>query len=151
MSQDVLHYAGFNSTCPFKDDEGNPLQVWPEVRCNGTDKLIEEKGVEEALARLDGSPDESLLPLLNKIRTGPDAQMFGVPFYNETYARWFYRLVALEHNLCYDDSRYKIKSRETDRIYNLFDHMSTGDLAYDIEIFRKAIGAKKMSIYGVSY
>merc|ERR1712137_860064 len=46
---------------------------------------------------------------------------------------------------------YKIRSTSTNRTFNALEHIGTTNLAKDIEAFRAAIGAKKMSVYGVSY
>lgn len=152
MEQDTLEHYGFNkTTCPFKDERSKPILSWPSARCSGIDNLIAESGIEEVLRRLEGNPDKGMWDMLQLVRHGADSQTFGVPFYNETYARWLYRLVALEHNLCFQDGRYAAHSSATHRSYNVLDHSGTTALGHDIELFRTAIGAKKMSVYGVSY
>ena len=50
----------------------------------------------------------------------------------ETFVRWYYRLVKLEHSLCYESERYKIKA-PNGRIYNTLQFASTHDCAQDIE------------------
>lgn len=152
MAQSALGMFGFPDTeCPFKDETGDKIPVWPTTRCNGIDDLIAKRGLDEVLKRLDGNPDRSMWDFLNKIRTGADPQTFGMVYYNETYVRWLYRLVALEQNLCFNDPSHLVYSRATNRSYHLLLATSTVDLAYDIELVRKAIGAEKMSMYGVSY
>jgi len=89
--------------------------------------------------------------MVQEIRRGVGAQTFGVPYFNETYVRWFYRVIALEHNLCFKDQRYQVRSMTTNRSYNTLEHSSTSDLARDIDLLRAAIGAQKMSVFGVSY
>jgi pimeloyl-ACP methyl ester carboxylesterase len=149
--EESLAEMGFNSSCPFQDEHGDLLRSWPVVKCNGIDEVQAKSGIEEVLKRLDGNPDNNTWAMIQKIRSGPDSQTFGVPFFNETYVRWFYRVVALEHNICFHDQRYQMRSPVTNRSYNLLERMSTAELAYDIELVRGAIGAKKMSVYGVSY
>lgn len=146
-----LQRFGFNSKCPFVDETNRSIQSWPFVQCSGINDLKAKSGIKEVLARLDGNPDETTWPLIEEIMNGPGPRTFGVPFFNETYVRWLYRVMALEHNLCFHDNRYQLRSPTTKRNYNLLLHSSTADLARDIEIFRRAIGAKKMSVYGVSY
>lgn len=150
MSQENLAMYGFDSKCPFQDERGDALPSWPTVKCNGIDKLEQEKGTEEVLKRLDGGSDTTWA-MIQSVRKGPDAQTFGVPFFNETYVRWAYRVMALEHNLCFEDEQFKLYSPVTNRSYNTLNHLGTDDLAQDIEIVRTAIGASKMSVYGVSY
>lgn len=152
MSQSSLGIYGFPDTeCPFKDAFGHKVQVWPETRCHGIDDLLAERGVDEVLKRLDGNPDRSMWDLLNQIRTGADPQTFGVPFYNETYARWLYRLVSLEQTLCFNDPGHRVQSGPHDRSWNLLEGTSTVDLAFDVEVLRRAVGAERMSIFGTSY
>lgn len=150
VSQDLSAF-GFTSTCPFRSEVSAPIPSWPSVACSGIQNLVKDSGVQEVLRRLDGKPDMSSVPMLQEILEGPGPQTFGVPFFNETYVRWFYRLIALEHNLCFHDKKYQVRSPITNRSYNTLQHSSTADLAYDIELFRVAIGAQKMSVYGVSY
>merc|ERR1719272_2413467 len=87
--------------------------------------------------------------MIQKIRSGPDAQTFGNPYFNETYVRWVYRVLALEMNICYHDPMFQLNT--TSGSFNINDYAGTSYLARDIEVFREAIGAKQMSIYGVSY
>jgi len=149
MNQDldkILH----RTPCPFKDELSNPIPAWPSVDCSGTHPLLETLGEEEVLRRMD-AVNESVWPLITEVIRGPDPQTFGFIYDNETYARLLYRVVALENNLCFNDDRYQFLSPISNRSYNAFNHVSTTDLAKDIEIFRTAIGAEKMSVYGISY
>merc|ERR1719253_1001759 len=88
--------------------------------------------------------------MISSILSGPDSQTFGNIFFNETYVRWFYRLAALEMNMCFHDPKFQlnITGNKTSNINN---YAGTIDLARDIEVFREAIGARKMSVYGFSY
>mmetsp|Transcript_66399 Transcript_66399/g.130891 ORF Transcript_66399/g.130891 Transcript_66399/m.130891 type:complete len:625 (+) Transcript_66399:85-1959(+) len=144
--------GGFDDTpCPFKSEDDQTLPVWPEVDCTGINDLINKEGIEAAIKRLDGDEDDATKQdMLDAIRSGPDAQKFGFALHNETYVRWLYRIAALESNLCFHDPKYLVSSAKN-RSYNILEHTSTVDLAYDIELVREAIGAQKMSVYGVSY
>jgi len=139
-------YAFPQTTCPFKDENKNALPSWPAVQCpyiSPTPDLLQRLGVDKE--------DKETLKMLGDIMQGPDIQTFGFPYYNETYVRWAYRLNALLQNLCFHSEQFQLRSPTTNRSYNTLEHTSTSDLARDIEMFRRAIGAKKMSIYGISY
>uniref|UniRef100_A0A7S1WIT9 AB hydrolase-1 domain-containing protein n=1 Tax=Alexandrium catenella TaxID=2925 RepID=A0A7S1WIT9_ALECA len=151
MSQELFMYGFPNTSCPFHDEIGGRVRVWPETRCNGIDDLIAKRGVDEVMKRLGARPGQVAWDTLDKIRQGADPQTFGVPFYNETYVRWLYRLVSLEQSLCFGDKKFLFRSPVNDRTYTTLVSVSTVDAAHDIELFRAAIGANKMSIYGVSY
>jgi len=51
---------------------------------------------------------------------------------------------------CYASKKFQL-SGDTGKSYNFLDYVGTQFLAYDIDAFRKAIGAAKMSFYGMSY
>lgn len=51
---------------------------------------------------------------------------------------------------CYDSEKFQLKGKDG-RIYNFLDYTGTRYLAYDIDTFRRAIGAKRISIFGISY
>jgi pimeloyl-ACP methyl ester carboxylesterase len=138
-----------DSKCPFEDEAGQPISAWPEVSCSGIDHLLRNDSKDEIMKRLGG--DLSSWSMVESIRGGPGAEEFGNPYYNETYVRWAYRLVALESNLCFEDPKFKLYATRTNRSYNTLNYCGTNDLAHDIEVFRQAIGALKMSVYGVSY
>lgn len=137
--------------CPFKHEAGASVQPYPIAQCDETSKLSRE----ELLKRIGGSSDEAFLtevvePIMDQ--SGPPVDPHhGLGFRNETFVRWFYRLMKLEHNLCYAAERFQLKSPVSNRSYNTFHYTGTVDLAYDIDMFRKAIGASKMSIKGASY
>lgn len=137
--------------CPSTDGHGDALKVFPDARtCDGIRDLVRRSGWPEVLKRLDGNPDEAMA-VIQEIQGGPNPMTFGNIYYNETYVTWLYRLLALQGNLCYNDPTFRLKSPMTDRTFNMFDFTGTSYLARDIEVFRRAIGAKKMSIYGISY
>merc|ERR1719282_232778 len=149
MFQDSLLSNEFDSECPFEDETGKLISSWPRVECNGIDNLEREQGTDAVLKRL--GDDLNNWTLVQSIRAGPRPEDFGVPYFNETYIRWAYRVMALESNLCFNDPKFKLYAPKTNRSYNTLNFCGTVDLAHDIELFREAIGAKKMSIYGVSY
>mmetsp|Transcript_60932 Transcript_60932/g.115129 ORF Transcript_60932/g.115129 Transcript_60932/m.115129 type:complete len:674 (+) Transcript_60932:46-2067(+) len=137
--------------CPFKHASGASVQPYPVAQCDEASKLSPE----EVLKRIGASSDEGFLreviqPIMRY--SGPPVDSYhGLGFHNETFVRWFYRLMKLEHNLCFVAERFQLKSPLSNRSYNTFHYTGTVDLAYDIEVFRKAIGASKMSIKGASY
>eukprot|EP00913_Durusdinium_trenchii_P022541 g21173.t1 len=61
----------------------------------------------------------------------------------EIDVRWFYRMVKLEHGLCYEAERYKMKA-PNGRVYNALQFAGT-------DLLRRALGAPKLSVYGASY
>ena len=64
--------------------------------------------------------------------------------------RWFYRVVQLEHGLCFHAERYQLEA-PNGRKYNALQFAGTVDLAHDLNLLRQAVGAPKMSLYGASY
>lgn len=152
ISQRGMDQFSSVSSCPFEDNNGRQVQPWPRVDCGGSiDALVNKSGVATVLELMEGGADEATWQsTIRPAMEGPPPDLFGVPFYNETYVRWLYRTIKLELNLCYHEDRFSIVSA-ANRSYNMLNYVGTENLAYDIEIFRKAIGASKMSIFGVSY
>lgn len=152
ISQRGMNQLAVDSVCPFMDADDRDVKIWPQVQCR--DKISElaaRSGVEAVLELMDGEAGVATWnSTIKHVLDGPAADIFGVPFYNETWVRWFYRTSKLQLHLCYHDDKYSTMTA-AGRSYNLLDYMGTENLAYDIETFRKAIGASKMSIYGVSY
>merc|ERR1719272_335766 len=141
-----------DSVCPFTDADDRDVKIWPEFDCGDKiGELAARSGVEAVLELMDGEASVATWnSTIKHVLDGPAADIFGNPFYNETFVRWFYRTSKLQLHLCYHDDKYSTMT-VAGRSYNLLDYMGTENLAYDIETFRKAIGASKMSIYGVSY
>lgn len=57
---------------------------------------------------------------------------------------------GLKTGRCYTSTKWQLKGK-SGKMYNFLDYVGTQYLAYDIDKFRSAIGADKMSIYGMSY
>mmetsp|Transcript_37428 Transcript_37428/g.94081 ORF Transcript_37428/g.94081 Transcript_37428/m.94081 type:complete len:600 (+) Transcript_37428:119-1918(+) len=57
---------------------------------------------------------------------------------------------GLKTGKCYTAKKWQLQGR-SGKIYNFLEWVGTQYLAYDIDVFRKAIGAEKMSVYGYSY
>lgn len=51
---------------------------------------------------------------------------------------------------CYDSPKFQLEGKNG-RTYNLLDYVGTQYLAYDIELMRKAVGARNISCHGYSY
>ncbi|CAE7725932.1 unnamed protein product [Symbiodinium sp. CCMP2456] len=126
--------------CPFNYSTGEPILPFPRMQCSLTlGANVSESAVGEAAPYV-----ESILQF-----GGLQATASGKHF-NETFVRWYYRLLKLEHGLCYNAPRFKLQS-PSGREYNALQFGGTMDLAQDIDQFRRAVGAPHMSIYGASY
>jgi len=139
--------------CPW-DDHNVTLQRWPDMTCDGrgVEALLDDEGLDEVLSRFDGSPDNGTWTnVIAPVIRGPEYEFAGSVFHNETYVRWLYRTLKVEYSLCFHHQDFTFTSPETGRKYNGLNFVGTNNLARDIELFRMAIGAKKMSIYGISY
>jgi len=141
--------------CPFKYPSGEDILPFPEFHCNEivTSPLNLEQIIQLMIGTDASESDiaeakEYVYPIL--AFGGLADTNEGIMAFNETYVRWFYRLLKLEHSLCYTAPRYKLTS-PSGREYNVLRFGGTIDLAQDIDQFRRAIGAPKMSIYGMSY
>eukprot|EP00931_Biecheleriopsis_adriatica_P120390 TRINITY_DN95511_c0_g1_i1.p1 TRINITY_DN95511_c0_g1~~TRINITY_DN95511_c0_g1_i1.p1 ORF type:complete len:673 (-),score=121.57 TRINITY_DN95511_c0_g1_i1:226-2244(-) len=140
--------------CPFSDDDGKAIQPFPRVFC---DEMLAGKYTKAELTKMLGGLNNDdtdawetyIKPILDKQDIPVDANV-GVGAYDESYVRWFYRLVKLEHSLCYNADRYQLTG-PSGRQYQVLRFAGTEDLVQDIDIFRQAVGAEKMSIYGFSY
>lgn len=137
--------------CPFKYASGVSVQPYPVAQCDESSKLSPL----DLMKRIGTGKDldfwrEVIEPIRQSVSPPLDSK-HGLGFRNETFVRWFYRLMKLEHNLCFVADRFQLKSPVSNRTFNTFHYTGTVDLAYDIDLFRKAIGASKMSIKGASY
>jgi pimeloyl-ACP methyl ester carboxylesterase len=131
--------------CPFVQNE-KQVQPYPKTYCN--ELLSMSKS--EVISRLgvhvtDEDWDKFISPIIK------NRELPGIDFKNEQAVRWYYRLVSLSHNLCYKADRYQVASATNGRKFNLLDFTGTTDLAYDIDLFRSAIGSPRMSLWGASY
>ena len=121
-----------------------------EVYCDELKRQFNDSQ-EEIMRRLAANPKQEDWETYVK----PILQEGGVPFkdgaiYNETFNRWFYRLVQLEHGLCFHAERYQLEA-PNGRRYNALQFAGTVDLAHDLDLLRQAVGAPKLSLYGLSY
>jgi len=90
----------------------------------------------------------------------PCALPDGTPVLGETYAdidpanesqvRGVFRSISKRSGPCYNSQKFRLEGKDG-TIYNFLDYIGTQYLAYDIDVLRRAIGAKRLSIYGVSY
>lgn len=138
--------------CPF-NLSGRPLSRFPTIYCDEIAKYVEEpRKLMKLLTPIQGnaSVEHHWKTYVEPIwRSGkiPYADMAPT---NETFVRWYYRLVKLENSLCYETPRYKMRA-PNGRVYNAMQFASTVDCAHDIDLLRRAIGADRMSWYGASY
>ncbi|CAK9055256.1 Serine protease Hip1 (Hydrolase important for pathogenesis 1) (Serine hydrolase Hip1) [Durusdinium trenchii] len=137
--------------CPFSWS-GHPVQRFPTIYCDETKKYLDgSKELQQELM-------EMLMPLDNQTAVQDAWESYVLPTWrgdtafstNEIDVRWFYRMVKLEHGLCYEAERYKMKA-PNGRVYNALQFAGTVDLAHDMDLLRRALGAPKLSVYGASY
>ena len=136
-TQDTYERAGKWGTvpaCPFQES-GQPLQPFPEVYCDeaAKDNL---KPVKQLLEQLVEVEQNQSIDELARTYVIPIYLNRGIPVSvmaqsNESFVRWYYRLVRLEHSLCFEAPRYKIQA-PNGRVYNTLQFAGTIDLAYDI-------------------
>ena len=177
--------------CPF-EESGQGVKPFPEVYCDEAAKH-NLGSVKQVLEQLVTVGHNQSMEELARTYVLPIYLNRGIPVSvltegNESFVRWYYRLVRLEHSLCFEAPRYKIQA-PNGRMYNTLQFAGTIDLAYDIEawqkfieiprfhsfllhcfvclshthpqspcipfplqdLLRQAIGAERMSLYGVSY
>lgn len=163
------------TSCPFEEADGAPVTPFPYLSCDEIYKTLsaglgqsnytsveaysmQVERLKNALTDFMGEdapePSEEDIKIMFAIlRYGglPVDGVHGVTYLNETYVRWYYRLVQLESTLCTDAPRYNSLRKADGQAYNLFRYTGTEDLAQDIDVFRRAIGQNKLSIYGLSY
>jgi len=132
--------------CPFKDDNGNNLNAFPVIRCN---ELNEAENLKKVPEWMDLKETSQLY--VDKIGPAITNGLWRLLGGDEDDIRWAYRLAKLEYNLCYKSKRYEFKNSTTNRISSAFDFTGTTNLAHDMNIFRDAIGARKMTCWGGSY
>jgi len=126
--------------CPFK----GAAEIAP-IACNSL--VRDEKEIFRLLGLKEGNPviDEVIKPLImNKGLTAATQN-------NETFVHWYYHLIKIDQELCYKEERYQLKSADGKRSFNTLDYAGTMDLVNDLEVFRSAIGASKISMWGMSY
>lgn len=144
---------GVPPPCPF-EESGQALKPFPEVYCDEAAKH-NLGSVKQVLEQLVTVGHNQSMEELARTYVLPIYLNRGIPVSvltegNESFVRWYYRLVRLEHSLCFEAPRYKIQA-PNGRMYNTLQFAGTIDLAYDIDLLRQAIGAERMSLYGVSY
>eukprot|EP00438_Fugacium_kawagutii_P028533 Skav222530 [mRNA] locus=scaffold2875:91541:93488:+ [translate_table: standard] len=110
-------------------------------------------GRPEKLIKMLGPDSNSSAAFSTYVR--PIWEAGGLPFtdmapYNESFIRWYYRMMKLEHSLCFQAKRYQLKA-PSGRNYNALLFGGTVDLVHDLDLFRRAIGAEQLSLYGYSY
>eukprot|EP00438_Fugacium_kawagutii_P015460 Skav202290 [mRNA] locus=scaffold3364:49860:51839:+ [translate_table: standard] len=137
-------------SCPFKE-AGKAAKPFPTMYCNEMKKLMgRPKKLMKMLA-----PDSNSSVAAFSTYVKPMWEAGGLTFadmapYNESFIRWYYRMIKLEHSLCFQAKRYQLKA-PNGRNYNALLFGGTVDLAHDLDLFRRAIGAEQLSLYGFSY
>jgi hypothetical protein len=146
--------------CPFQD-HGKPVPAYPVAACDEIRKILNQgpSGMHRIMQLLDGQPskqtmEDIVIPIY--IGGGYGGVEGQLAYRNETILRWYYRLMKLEHNLCYAAPQFKMTVPSpayatTGKTFNTFDWCGTNDLAHDMETFRNAIGVRHMSMRGSSY
>jgi len=138
--------------CPF-NQSGVAVKPFPTMYCNEIKHtyLSTPKKLMQMLGPADNiSADEAFRTYVRPIWDTGNLPFTDMATFNESFVRWYYRLVKLEHSLCMEAERYKLKA-PNGRIYNSLLFAGTVDLAHDLNLLRSAIGAPKMSLYGSSY
>jgi pimeloyl-ACP methyl ester carboxylesterase len=155
---------GLPPDCNFSERNGEPVLPFPELRCDAIYERLANLTYEEQAAQLrqmladflggeSPTPSEEDIDVIFAIlsRGGlPIDAVSGVSYMNETYVRWHYRLVSLEQNLCVSSLRFR-RTSPSGRVFNTLAFAGTGELAKDIELFRRAISADQISLSGYSY
>ncbi|CAE7664932.1 caeA, partial [Symbiodinium necroappetens] len=147
--------------CPFKYASGEAILPFPEIKCNEilTNPFLSQVDNRTFVELIMGGNNDTSESLVNesmdyivKILRTPDMTQTesGIMAFNETLVRWYYRLMKLEFSYCYEAARFKLQS-PSGREYNALQFGGTMDLVQDIDLFRRAVGAPKLSIYGMSY
>lgn len=141
--------------CPFNYSTGEPILPFPRMKCH---EIVSSRlGVDQIVrltlgANVSESASREATPYVESILRfkGLRVTVSGIQHFKETFLRWYYRLLKLEHSLCYNAPRFKLQS-PSGREYNVLQFGGTVDLAHDIDQFRRAVGASRMSIFGASY
>lgn len=83
--------------------------------------------------------------------TAPDAKDdFDVK--NESQVREYLRVMKRRNLRCFSDPAFQLPAKhDEDRSFNFLEYSGTDDAAKDLNLFRQAIGAEKLSIHGISY
>jgi len=139
--------------CPFNaDTSGTKVKPYPGIYCNELWQNQDKNAVARLLELAPDSQDftQIVLPMLQSGAKMSSASN-GLMERNETLVRWWYRLVKLEYQLCYNAERYQLTGLTSGRKRSAFDFMGTVDFVYDIDIFRQALGQRKLSCWGLSY
>lgn len=130
---------GVPPPCPF-EESGQALKPFPEVYCDEAAKH-NLGSVKQVLEQLVTVGHNQSMEELARTYVLPIYLNRGIPVSvltegNESFVRWYYRLVRLEHSLCFEAPRYKLQA-PNGRIYNTLQFAGTIDLAYDIEAWQK--------------
>lgn len=147
--------------CPFRYASGEDILPFPEIKCNEilTNPFLSQADNRTFVELIMGGNNDTSEKIVNesmeyivKILRTPDMTQTesGIMAFNETLVRWYYRLMKLEFSYCYEAARFKLQS-PSGREYNALQFGGTMDLVQDIDLFRRAVGAPKLSIYGMSY
>lgn len=125
--------------CPF-EEAGKLIKPFPEVYCDEAAKR--NLGyVKQVLEQLVTMGHNQSMEDLARTYVIPIYLNRGIPVSvmaqgNESFVRWYYRLVRLEHSLCFEAPRYKIQA-PNGRVYNSLQFAGTIDLAYDLDSWRE--------------
>eukprot|EP00438_Fugacium_kawagutii_P017883 Skav216103 [mRNA] locus=scaffold2042:326400:331188:- [translate_table: standard] len=137
-------------SCPFKQG-GKAVKPFPRMYCNEMKKLMgRPKKLIKMLAPDSSSYASAFSTFVQPIWEARTTPPTGMADYNETFIRWYYRMIKLEHSLCFQAKRYQLKA-PNGRNYNALLFGGTVDLAHDLDLVRRAIGAEQLSLYGYSY
>jgi pimeloyl-ACP methyl ester carboxylesterase len=146
ISQRFMNQFSGGDDCPFKDNGGEPVKVWPEpLACSNVRKMYKDDPVKlwDKLTGGDTFDQEALDKIMSDDHSSP--------IESEDVVRRMYRLTTLELNLCFQDKRYEWRASGSSKSVNLLSYGSTSDLAQDIDLLRTAMGSREISIYGISY
>ncbi|CAE7027844.1 caeA [Symbiodinium sp. CCMP2456] len=146
---------------PERYASGEDILPFPEIKCNEilTNPFLSQVDNRTFVELIMGGNNDTSERLVSesmdyivKILRTPDMTQTesGIMAFNETLVRWYYRLMKLEFSYCYEAARFKLQS-PSGREYNALQFGGTMDLVQDIDVFRRAVGAPKLSIYGMSY
>eukprot|EP00316_Scyphosphaera_apsteinii_P011441 CAMPEP_0119343218 /NCGR_PEP_ID=MMETSP1333-20130426/106330_1 /TAXON_ID=418940 /ORGANISM="Scyphosphaera apsteinii, Strain RCC1455" /LENGTH=724 /DNA_ID=CAMNT_0007355599 /DNA_START=33 /DNA_END=2209 /DNA_ORIENTATION=- len=146
---DVSHDTDDDSPVPFKQDDGKtPVKRFPAIACYRFSSVYAIRAVKSAY-EFAGLNWASIAAKLEKAMQSS---------YPATYMQMDKELVQLYAELvqaasieCRQHPDYQLGTNLVRGQMVYQDFMGTVDLAHDLDILRRAIGAEKLSIWGVSY
>merc|ERR1719429_438016 len=142
-----------------------PGSPWGTINRDVADKYnifaIDQRGIGESEPRLACPSNTATLPPVGSIpklsdfspecpcSAIPDSQ-FNFKRDEDTHLLEYFTELEASLDLCYASPHLRVGGANgTD--FNVVDYIGTSYLAHDLNIFRKAIGAEKLSIFGISY